>query len=123
MAQEYGIFMVRLDVDYKPDTGEYVATVTAQVEAVGISKRIRRQVVSVTLAQVMELVYALFRAIAIGKGIPVPEWAGGNPEGYTPTHTGVVAVTPILSGGVPTEPLVIGAWLPDTSIYGPPPET
>lgn len=120
MAQEYGIFFVGMSIDYKPDTGEYVANVTAQVEAFGFSKIIRRQVASVTLAQVMELVYALFRAVAITKGIPVPEWAGDPPEGYEPEFEGPVVAVPNLSPG--PELVSIPDWGDaDMSIYGEPP--
>jgi hypothetical protein len=119
VAQEYGIFFVGMSIDYKPDTGEYVANVTAQVEAFGFSKIIRRQVASVTLAQVMELVYALFRAVAITKEIPVPEWAGEAPEGYTPTYEGPVMVLANLSPG--PEIVSIPDWGDmDPSEYGPP---
>lgn len=121
MAQEYGIFLVGLSIDFKPDTGEFVVNVTLQVEALGISKRIRRQVAAVTLAGAMEAVYALIRAVAITKGIPVPAWAGEAPEDYTPEHTGAVVITPILSPG--PEIVSIPDWEDmDPSIYGPPEE-
>ena len=122
MAQEYGIFFIQLGVDYKPDTAEYVAYVTVQVEAFGISKRIRRQTSGITLAAAMEAVYAIIRGVAIGKGVPVPAFAGEAPEDYVPTYSGPVVYTPLLSEAEPEDPMALPAPDYDESIYGPPEE-
>jgi len=121
MAQEYGIFLVGLKIDYKPDTGEFVAWVTIQVEAFGISKRLRRQVASVTFGQLYQLIQDLLGNLIIVKGLPWPAWMGDAPEAYTPTYTGVVEYDPILSPG--PEIVSVPDWEDmDPSIYGPPEE-
>lgn len=122
MAQEYGIFLVGLKIDYKPDTGEFVAYVTIQVEALGISKRIRRQVASVTLGQLYTAIQALLGNLIIVKGLPWPSWMGDAPEAYVAEHTGAVAVEPILSGGPLAEPVAHTIPTYDETLYGPPDE-
>lgn len=120
MAQEYGIFLVGLEIDYKPDTAEFVGYITVQVEALGISKRIRRQFAGISLATAMEAAYAIIRGVAIGKGVAVPEWAGEAPVGYVPTYTGPVVFTPLTSEAEPDPQLAEPAPDYDLSIYGPP---
>lgn len=123
MAQEYGVFLVGLKIDFKPDTGEFVAYVTLQIEAFGVSKRVRRQVAAISLANLYLLIEQLIANIIIVKRLPYPEWLGTAPDGYVAEYTGTVAVEPILSTGVP-ETLLLHATPPayDLSLYDPPPE-